>query len=77
MTAEQTDREVLASIFASRVSLAKMTEDEAAEASRLEHHRTLQWVKSESQKEQSFRWFCDMFDLEASAVRRAIQEKRK
>lgn len=76
MSIEQVDKEVLAAVFASRVSLAKKTEDQAAEEARLEHRRTLAWVASNSQKEQSFIWFCDEFDLDASAVRRAIEEKR-
>jgi hypothetical protein len=76
MATEQVDKEVLAAVFAARVSLAKKTEDEAAEEARLEHRRTIAWVASASQKEQSFIWFCDEFDLDASAVRRAIEEKR-
>lgn len=76
MNLEQVDKEVLAAVFASRVSLAKKTEDQAAAEARLEHRRTLAWVASNNQKEQSFIWFCDEFDLDASAVRRAIEEKR-
>ena len=76
MESNAIDRETLAAIFASRVSLAKKSEDQAAEDARQEHARTLKWVASESEKEKSFRWFCDEFDLDASAVRRAIQEKR-
>jgi cation transport regulator ChaB len=72
----QYDREVLAAVFASRVSTAKKTEDEAAEEAREEHRRTIAWVANNSQKEKSFLWFCDEFDLDAGAVRRAIQEKR-
>lgn len=71
------DREILASIFASRVSLAKKTEDEAAEEARTEHRKALAWVKSPATREKSFLWFCDEFDVEPSAVRRAIQERRK
>lgn len=79
MTPEQDkayDKEVLGAIFASRVSLAKKTEDEAAADARLEHKRTVAWIASNSDKEKSFLWFCDEFDLDAGAVRRAIQEKR-
>ncbi len=72
----EVDREVLAAVFASRVSLAKKTEDQAAEDARVDHKKTLAWVKSESQKERSFLWCCSEFDLEPSAVRRAIVEKR-
>lgn len=70
------NREVLGAIFASRVQLAKKTEDQAAQEARLEHQRTLAWVESNSQKEKSFLWYCDEFDLEPDAVRRAIKEKR-
>lgn len=70
------DRETLAAIFASRVGLAKKTEEEAAENARLEHYKTALWVKSSSKKEGSFLWFCDEFELDAGAVRRAIAEKR-
>lgn len=73
---EPQDREVLAAVFASRVALAKKTADEAAADARVEHQRTVAWVASNSQKEASFAWFCDEFDLDAGAVRRAILEKR-
>ena len=73
---EQVDKEVLAAVFASRVALAKKTEDQAAAEARAEHQRTIAWIASNSQKEQSFCWYCDEFDLDAGAVRRAIEEKR-
>jgi hypothetical protein len=71
------DRETLAAIFASRVSLAKKTEDYAAEEARIEHRKTIKWIASSSQKEGSFLWFCDEFDLDGGAVRRAIAEGAK
>ena len=71
------DRDTLAAIFASRVSLAKRTEEEAVEDARREWHKTVAWVKSSAVKQGSFLWCCDEFDLNASAVRRAIDEKRK
>lgn len=67
----------LASIFANRVRLAKMTEDEAAKEVRLEHQRVVKWLASKSEKVGSFVWFCDIFDHEPDAVRRAIQEKKQ
>lgn len=73
---ESQDRDVMTAIFAARVSLAKKTEDEAAAEARVEHQRCLAWIASNSQKEKSFLWFCDSYDLDPSAVRRAIQEKR-
>lgn len=77
MNVNEVDRETLAAIFASRVSLAKRTEDEAAADARLEHQKTLKWVESPAKKEGSFLWFCDEFDLDPGAVRKAITERRK
>lgn len=74
---EGADREVLSAIFASRVSLAKKTEDEAVEEARQEWRKTQRWVASTSMKERSFLWFCDEFDLDPSAVRRAIAKRAK
>lgn len=71
------DREVQAAIFASRVSLAKKTEDEAAADARKEWQKAQAWVKSPATKPGSFLWFCDEFDLDFGAVRRAIAERRK
>ena len=71
------DRETLAAIFASRCSLAKRTEDQAAEDARAEHRKTVAWIASPSRKEKSFLWFAEEFDLDAGAVRRAIAERRK
>lgn len=69
---EGMDREILATVFASRISLAKKTEDQAAEDAREEHRRVLAWIKSPSMKEKSFLWYCDIFDLDSGAVRRAV-----
>ena len=73
---EPQDREVLSAVFASRVGLAKKTEEEAAAEAVAEHKRCIAWIASNSQREKSFLWFCDSFDLDPGAVRRAIQEKR-
>lgn len=70
------DREVLAAVFASRVSLAKKTEEQAVDEARQEHKRVTAWVGSNSQKERSFLWFCEEFELPPDAVRRAIKERR-
>ena len=70
------DTEILAATFASRVRLAKLTAHEAIAQAEQEWQKTQAWVASASQKEGSFLWFCDEFDLDASAVRRAIKEKR-
>ena len=70
------DCEVLAAVFASRVALAKKTEEQAVEDARREHRATLLWIGSGSQKERSFLWYCDEFELDAGAVRRAIRERK-
>ena len=77
MNVNEVDRETLAAIFASRVSLVKRTEDEAAADARLEHQKTVAWIASPSKAEKSFLWFADEFDLDPAAVRKAIQERRK
>jgi len=71
------DVDILRGIFAARVKLAKKTREEAAADAIAEWDVTQKWVKSESEKEGSFIWFCDEFDLDISAVRRAIREKRR
>lgn len=71
------DVSVLRAVFAARVQLAKETEEEAVDKCRKDWAITQLWVKSQSEKEGSFNWFCDEFDLDPSAVRRAIQERRK
>ena len=71
------DRETLAAVFASRVALAKKSEEQAVEESKLDWARAVKWVSFKDDKEGSFLWFCDYFDLEASAVRRAIEKGRK
>jgi hypothetical protein len=42
-----------------------------------EWDKTQKWVASNSTKEGSFIWFCQEFDLDESAVLRAIRERRK
>lgn len=74
--ADEIDREVLAAVFASRVALAKKTADQAAEDARIEHAKVEAWVLSNSTRSKSFLWFCDEFDLEPDAVRRAISKAR-
>ena len=71
------DHGILAATFAARVQLAKESEDECVGKARLEWQRTQKWVASESHREGSFLWFCEEFDLDPSAVRRAIKERRK
>lgn len=73
----EADKDVYAAVLASRVGLAKKTEDEAAADARLEYQRTIAWIASGSMKEKSFLWYCDIFDLDAGTVRKAIAERRK
>ena len=72
-----TDVSVLRAVFASRVQLAKLPMHEAIQQAQAEWHRTQLWWRSNSTKEGSFVWFCDSFDLDVSAVRRAIRENKK
>jgi hypothetical protein len=64
-------------IYAARVRLAKMSLEEALEDRRVEWEAVRAWVDSRAEKPGSLLWFCDMFDHDVSAVRRAIREKRK
>jgi len=70
-------RDELSQRFAERVLLAKMSLDEAMAETQAEWHFVQRWVASSSNTQGSFNWCCDEFDLDASAVRRAIQEKRR
>lgn len=71
------DANVLRAVFAARVSLAKLSKAEAVAHAEDEWDKTQRWVASASNKEGSFIWFCQEFDLDEGAVRRAIREKRK
>lgn len=74
---EEADIDVLRAVFASRVATAKLTVHEAVQQAEGDWQRTQLWVLSKSEKKGSFLWFCDFFDLEPDAVRRAIREKRQ
>ncbi len=71
------DANVLRAVFAARVSLAKLTKTEAVAHAEDEWEKTQRWVESASCREGTFNWFCQEFDLDESAVRRAIRERRK
>jgi len=70
------DAEILGAVFAARVMLAKKTPEQVIHEAITEFTRTLAWVASNSKKEHSFMWYCDEFDLDPGAVRKAIKEKR-
>ena len=76
-TEHTADHDILAATFAARVQLAKETEEECVGKARAEWERAQQWVRSSSQRDGSFLWYCEEFDLDPSAVRRAIREKRR
>ncbi len=69
------DSRVLAATFAARVQLAKLPVHEAIQQAEREWRLTQDWVQSESRKEGSFLWFCAEFELDPSAVRRAIKDR--
>lgn len=66
------DREILATVFASRVSLAKKTQAEALNDAAREWEAASTWIASNSKKEGSFLWYCCEFDLDPGAVRKAL-----
>lgn len=74
MTTPAADRDVLAAIFAARLSLVHKTEDEVAEDAQVLRRRAIMWVNDNSQKTHSFRWFCDVLGLEAGDVRKRIRK---
>lgn len=69
------DREVQAAVFASRVALCKKTEQQVHDDAVVEWKKALKWLAAKTDKEGSFLWFCDTFDLEPSAVRRAVEKR--
>lgn len=70
-----TDREVLSAIFASRITLAKKSKEDALAEAIQEHARAGQWIKANTKKEGSFLWFCEQFGIEPSAVRMSLEKK--
>lgn len=74
---DETDVNVLRGVFAARVQLAKMPAQEAIKQAYSEWYSAQRWVASTSKKEGSFNWFCQEFDLDESAVRRAIDKARR
>lgn len=70
------ERESLAAIFASRVSLAKKTIEQAMAEAIVDYHNTVAWIKSSKDAYGSFLWFCDEFELDPGTVRKAIKEKK-
>jgi len=69
------DVDELARRFAERVTLAKMTLEDAVTQTRAEWKQVQRWVLSDSIKPGSFVDCCDRFDLDVGAVRKAIKER--
>lgn len=65
-----------------RVEAARQTEEEYVAAARAEHRAARKWFASTlvegpaPGKAPSFAWVCDVLDIEASAVRRALKEPK-
>ncbi len=72
---DEADIDVLRAVFTSRVATAKLTVHEAIQQAESDWQKARMWVLSKSEKKGSFLWFCDFFDLEPDAVRRAIRER--
>ena len=77
MVAPAADRDVLSAIFASRLSLCQKTEAEAAAEAILLRRQAIMWISNNSQQKYSFTWFCDMLDVEPSAVRKAVRIEKE
>jgi hypothetical protein len=71
------DRDVLASVFAARVQLAKKSLEQVLLESTDEWNRTRTWLASQSRKEGSFLDMCDEFDLDPGAVRKAVLKAQR
>lgn len=59
-----------------RFTAAAQTEDAYAEAARVAHRSACDWINMESKAFGSFRWVCDLLELEPDAVRRQVAKKR-
>jgi hypothetical protein len=74
---EPEERGMLAHTFAERMLLGKQTRAYAQEHAGLEWDAVDKWLQSESRRVGSFFWYCDEFDMDPGAVRRAVRESRK
>jgi hypothetical protein len=66
------DRDVLETEFLVRVKLAGQKRETAAQEADAEWEEARAWIRSNDRKAHSFLWYCDVFDLEPSAVRRKV-----
>ena len=62
-----------AGVMERRVVAAKQTEDEYAEAARRAHRGAVEWIDNPSWALGSFKWVCDLLDLEPDAVRKQVK----
>ena len=76
ITPENVDREVLASVFAARCAIARKPREAAMKEAGEEWDRTVRWIDSKARGQGSFLDWCDEFDLDAGAVRKAIAKAR-
>lgn len=58
-----------------KVAAAGRTEKQYVDAARYAHRKAIAWVADDSTAAGSFRWACDVLDLDPSAVRRALKHK--
>jgi len=66
------DRDILAATFQSRVRLAKVDLPKALEEASTEWEANRQWFLASTKAQGSFAWYCTEFDLEPSAVLKAV-----
>lgn len=68
----------IAEDFAWLVLLAKIkTKDDLVKFATREWNRAKRWIASDEIAEGSFLWCCDLYDLDAKAVRKAIEKGAK
>lgn len=60
-----------------KMAAAGRTEAAYVQAARRAHRKAVSWVADDSDGEGSFRWACDVLDLDPGAVRRALKHKPK
>jgi hypothetical protein len=71
-------RAMIADEFSWRVMLAKLPNDDAVSRFAISEAKSArEWITSASTAEGSFLWCCDYYDMEPSAVRRAVIERNK
>ena len=73
---DEEQKDLWRGVLERRFIAAAQTEEEYVLASRRAHKLAQEWIESQITMRGSFLWVCDVLDLEADAVRRALTEKK-